>query len=77
MTLYFFDNVLLLHLSFKSAKGVLDGLALLQFYFCQFVKTPPTCPLNDPGYFVPLVSENHNPRYRYHMDLRGKVKPNL
>jgi hypothetical protein len=35
VTFHFFDNVLLLHLSFKSAKGVFNRLALLQFYFCQ------------------------------------------
>ena len=35
VTLYFFNNVFLLYLPFKSAKGVFNRFALLQFYFCQ------------------------------------------
>jgi hypothetical protein len=41
VTFYFFDDVLLLYLPLKPAKGVLNGFALLQFYFCQTETTPP------------------------------------
>ena len=39
MTLHFLDNVLLLDLTLEAAKGVLESLALLKFYFCQTKNT--------------------------------------
>jgi hypothetical protein len=35
MAFHFFDNVLLLDLTFEAAKGVFKRFALLKLYFCQ------------------------------------------
>jgi hypothetical protein len=43
VTFDFFDDVLLLYLTFEPSKGVLQSLALLKSYFSQTGKTPPNC----------------------------------
>jgi hypothetical protein len=40
VTLYLLDNVFLLHLAFKAAQRILEGLALLEPDFCQPDNTP-------------------------------------
>lgn len=46
MTFHLFDDVLLLHLTLKPAKGILNCFALLKFYFCQ-TKNTSIHPLGD------------------------------
>lgn len=40
VALHFLDNVFLLHLALETSQSILEGLALLQSYFCQ-TYTPP------------------------------------
>jgi hypothetical protein len=44
VTLHFLDNILRLDLTLEAAKGVLESLALLKFYFRQPKKHLPTGP---------------------------------
>ena len=40
VTLYFLDDVFLLHLALEAAECVLEGLTLLETNFCQCKNTP-------------------------------------
>ena len=40
MTLYFLDDVFLLHLAFKATKRIFEGFSLLKSDFCQTDYTP-------------------------------------
>ena|SRR5215813_2915237 len=47
VTLYFFNNVLLLYLALKTAQSIFKRFAFLQSYFCQKL-TPPNWSWLDP-----------------------------
>jgi hypothetical protein len=60
MALHFFDNVLLLDLTFEAAKGVFESFALLKLNFCQ-KKYTSKLDLNFRAYWLG-VSENRPSR---------------